>query len=199
MVSSSEVQASTSTVLTLALKILDMEDLIRQNNLEAARQAAQEAVAYAESSVPKATLVRYLPGFVAAAIDGKLSDKSIEELKTAISWDRGQGLFMALDLVQDILKSEIYTQLENVLLELDPQKMPSRLAILGNILRTEKLQERENRLNLARKILEKMEGDQSTWVMLIDLMDTRQFDKASQIIKHWVSLYFPFNPSTPGN
>jgi hypothetical protein len=184
MVSSSEVQASTSTVLTLALKILDMEDLIRQNNLEAARQAAKEAAVYAESSVPKATLIRYLPGFVAAAIDVKLFDK--EELKIAIFWDRGQGLFMALDLVQDILKSEVYTLLENVLLELEPQAMPAKLAIFGNILRHPKIVERENRFKLAAELLIEMEKDRNFWLNLIDLMDTKQYEEVSRIIKIWV-------------
>jgi len=186
LISSSEVLATFSTILTLELKTMNVLDLIRQNNLEAARQAAQEAAFYAGSCVPKATLVRYLPGFVAAAIDGRLSDKSIEELKTAIFWDRGQGLFMALDMVQDILKSEVYTQLVNVLLNLTPQEMPAKLAVFGNILRHQKIAERENRFKLAAELLSEMEKDRNFWLRLIDLIDIKQYEEVSRIIKIWV-------------
>ena len=172
-------------LMQLTLDLLRIGDEIKAGNLEAARQTAKAAARFADENSLRAAIVRYLPAFLGVAIDGRLTDKNSEELRLAVTTDKNDGLHLALNLVQGILKDEVYTELENILKNTSPINLPPRLAILGNILRDQHLTERENRFELARQLMEKLEKDK-LWIKVLDMVETQQYEKAQSAIAAWV-------------
>lgn len=180
----------TQSALRLTFKVMDVEKLTAESQLEAARRAAEDAVQFARVENLSTAAISYLPGFLAAALTGRFTDKDIEELCLILrKHDRGNGLFAALDLVQNVFKSEVYTQLANILKEIPLEEIPGKIAVFVNILWHDRLKEKENRFQLALKIFQEIQNDQKTWARIIKLFETGGQAEAVIRIRHFVRGY----------
>ena len=180
----------TQSALRLTFKVMDVEKLAAEGQLEATRRAAEDAVQLARAENLSTAAISYLPGFLAAALTGRFTDKDIEELTLVLrKHDRGNGLFVALDLVQNIFRPEVYTQLGNILKEIPLEELPDKIAIFVNILWHDRLKEKENRFQKALKIFQEMEKDQKTWRRIIELFETGGQAEAVIRIGHFVRGY----------
>ncbi len=170
----------TRGIFIQALQVLSITELLEAEQFEEAREFAQDAAAFARRQ-NLITDVTYIPGFLAYSIGNEPRDKALEDLKTALRSDRGKGLFAAMGVVQNILKDETYTNLGNIIKELESEGLEPRVVVYGALLRTSKFS-----YERAKRILEAMQKDKDLWINLLDLIGTRQFEEAHRRIVSWL-------------
>jgi len=167
-------------ILIQAIQILKIRELLEAEQLEEARGYAQGAAAFARRQ-NLFTDVTYIPGFLAYSIGNEPREKALEDLKTALRSDRGKGLFASMDIVQDILPNETYTDLGNIIKELEPEDLEPHVIVYGALLRSNKFSHER-----AKRILEGIEKDKDLWIKLLDLIGTRQFEEVHRRITAWL-------------
>ncbi|HTY13966.1 MAG TPA: hypothetical protein VMD02_07280 [Candidatus Omnitrophota bacterium] len=141
--------------------------------LDIARKMAE----FADSEADASPDIAYLPGFIAARISSEHFEKSVDDLKKAISADRGHsGLFIAMDVVQDILGPEIYTALGKAFKEMDHEELFVESLIYSHIM------EQTSRIDKVKTILASIKSVDKAWITLVTLLNHDRFAEARQMI-----------------
>ena len=130
--------------------------------------------------------VPYLPAFIGARMGGKFGDTALDELKVALISGGGKGLLSSTRVVQGIAQSEIYTDLANILREIDLAELEPEIRLLGHILRSERLQKQyqDDLFALGRMLLAQMPTDLLKG--LTDLIDIGQYEEVSLRVERWL-------------
>jgi hypothetical protein len=150
---------------------------ITEKMLKDAKEAAETLLRFALSQKLKATEIAYLPGFIAARIPGEYREKAVDEIKRAIEDDHGRdGIYLALNMVQNILGPEIYTALGKAYKDLKMSEHYPEALIYADIIKE------TNRLEKLRVIMEAIKENKELWMGIITLISHDKFEDARQII-----------------
>jgi len=184
-------EAQGRAILLLLAKIFLSSDQFGPLPFEVSAQTARRAAEKLRELVDHEkdaflAFVPYLPAFVGARMGGEFRDRALDELKVVLISGGGKGLLSAINVVQGVDRGEIYTDMANILREIDLSEVEPELRLLGHILRSERLQKQyqEDLFALARMLLAQMPTDLLKG--LTDLIDIGQYEEVSLRVERWL-------------
>ncbi len=148
-----------------------------ERGVSSALTAARAFAAFVAGESDASPDIAYIPGFIAARLSAENREKSVDEIKKAISADRGRnGIFVAMDIVQNILGPEIYTALGQAYKELNrPEHFVEALLYSHILVGT-------SRMDKVKTVLNALKAETKAWVTLLALINHDRFAEARQMI-----------------
>lgn len=180
-------EAQGHAALLLLAKIFLSPDQFGPLPFEVSAQTAMRTAEKLRELVDHEKDTSLLPAFIGARMGGEFRDRALDELKVVLISGGGKGLLAATGVVQGVDRGEIYTDLANILREIDLSELDPEIRLLGHILRSERLQRQyqENLFAVARLLLAQMPADLLN--ALTDLLDTGQHEEVSRRVESWLT------------
>ena len=144
-----------------------------------ARRTALEVLDFAREQESGSPDIAYLPGFIAARIPGEYREKAVDEIKRAIKADpERNGIYAALDIVQNILGPEIYIALGKAYKDLEMSELYPEALIYANII---KETNRRKKVPTILKTLQEYKNKE-LWISLFTLIGHDKFEETRHVI-----------------
>jgi hypothetical protein len=166
-------------ILIQALLVLNVRAQLASASaqiLEEAQAAAGDLAKYTSTHKLRTPDTAYIPAFVMARIGAEHREKAADEIKRVLAERGRRGIYLALDVVQNILGPDIYLALGKAYKAANQLELYPEILIYGNIIKE------TSRRDKVGTILEVLKNNQMLWKNLIDLLEKEKFEDVRQII-----------------
>ncbi len=111
-----------------------------------------------------------------ARIGAEHREKAADEIKRVLTERGRRGIYLAMDVVQNILGPDIYLALGKAYKATGQLELYPEILIYGNIIKE------TSRRDKVGTILEVLKNNQMLWKNLVDLLEREKFEDVRQII-----------------
>jgi len=175
------IAAYQKNVLTLALKILSFEDLVREGKYVEAEKERRRILEIAAAANLRISHAHLLTGFIYAGILLSASDKSEAISESIGNPETAKSTAASLKKIVRVLEGEIYTAVGKDYKELDRAGLKSEIFLYGIIMRWV-----DARRLKAAKIIAVLKSDEEIWAALIKELENDNFDRVEEAIGYFI-------------